>query len=92
MASNQYSKNCKIFVFPLESLESRWLTQISVYTTTNRVEMLCMMIYKIRSDIEENMITPEPKAINTQNAFRLIPGQHGKVAFKPSSLDRIKVI
>jgi hypothetical protein len=49
-----------------------------------------MMIYKIRGDIEENIINPEPRPINTQNAFRLIPG-HDKIAFKPSSLDRIKV-
>jgi len=88
----QYSKTCKMFVFPLEALDARWLTQIPIYTTSAKIDLLYMMVLKAKPGISEPPIVPEPQNITTPNAYRVIPTPgHGKIALKPSNLDRIKV-
>lgn len=60
VASMQYSKTCKVFIFPLEALDARWLTQIPIYTTSAKIELLAMLVYKTRAGVPDNAIVPEP--------------------------------
>lgn len=90
VASIQYSDSCKVFVFPINSLDSRWLTKIPIYSSTPKIELLFMLVYKLQAGQNSHPIIPEPKPLPSMDIFRLIPGR-GEIATKTTTLDRIRV-
>lgn len=81
VASMQYSKRCKLFVFPKDFLRLDWLTTLNFYivhSTHNQVELVGFVVLKlIECTSYEVSIIPEKNAIEKNSkAFKLIRSQN----------------
>ena len=78
VASMQYSKRCKLFMFPKELLKEEWLSTINFFTVkkeSGSVELVGIIVLKlVESAGYEISIIPEPLKIDN--------GQRGHKAFK----------
>ena len=91
VASQQYTPNCKLFIFLVNSACHQWLDKLPIYTTTSQVEMVFFLVYKKRSDVTEALIRPVPIPVieDTTAVYRLV-SSNNKIGFKASELSRIK--
>lgn len=89
VASQQYSENCKIFVFMVNFLSPEWLTKIPIYTSSATIEMMFFLVHKKKSETIEVPIVPKSVPLSTATAYRFIATT--KIGLKPTSLDRIRV-
>lgn len=90
VASQQYTPNCKLFIFLVNSACPQWLDKLPIYTTTAQVEMVFFLVYKKRNESPEPLIRPLPILLNEETAtvYRLVSSNQ-KIGFKLSELSRI---
>ena len=91
VASQQYSQNCKVFIFMVNSMSPEWLAKFPIYTSSGTIEMVFFLVHKKRSEVTETPIVPIPVSLTSANAYRFVAGAT-KIGLKPTSLDRIREI
>lgn len=89
VASQQYSKNCKVFIFPVNFLNPDWLSSIPIYTTTAKIEMMFVLVFKKKSDTSEVHISPKVVPLTSMIAYRFVSGS-AKIGLRQASLDKIR--
>ena len=89
VASQQYSDNCKVFIFLVNFIHTDWLASIPIYTTTAKIEMMYILVYKKKSDISEMHISPKQVPLTSMIAYRFVTGS-SKIGLKQTNLDKIR--
>lgn len=88
VGSKQYSKGCKIFMFPVQYLESQWLEQLNVTVMSKEHSMMFMLIWKI-SEKDDQLITPFLLSVEGKQAYSL-KMREGKLKASQITLDKLK--
>jgi hypothetical protein len=88
VASQQYSPNCKVFMFLVNFLKPDWLQKVAIYTTTPKIELMFFLIYKKKGESEIGM-QPRNVPLTAATAFRFVYANN-KIGLKPTTIDRIK--
>jgi hypothetical protein len=90
VASIQYSKYCKIFIFLVNWLNADWLKTLKIYSTTPKIEMMFLLVRKIKYEQVPPAIVPRSVPFNSTNAYRFTAGNQ-KIGLKPIELEKIQV-
>lgn len=88
VASKQYSKACKIFMFPREYLESQWLDRLNVIVMSKDHPMMFMLIWKV-SEKDDELISPQAIPVEGKQAYCLKITE-GKLKATHISLDKLR--
>lgn len=90
VASQSYSNNCKVFIFPISSLQNSWLKEMAIYTTTPNIDLIYFLIYKRRSNAPEKPISCEIVDIEDSKAYRIVESNN-QLYFRETTIDRLLV-
>lgn len=72
VASNQYSKSCKLFLFPLEFLQPNWMKFVPFFTSANQIDLCFFLVMKLEQAQTEKQLVPENILINTPTIFKVL--------------------
>lgn len=88
VASQQYSPNCKVFIFLVNFLKPDWLRSVAIYTTTPKIELMFFLVHKKKGETETALV-PQNVPLTVATAFRFVHANN-KIGLKPTTIDRIR--
>lgn len=92
VASTQYSKCCKIFMFPLDFMQASWIKAVPFFASVPQIDLCFFLVLKLEDGPADKPIMTENIPLTSSNIFRVYyPPTEAKAGLIKSRIDNIRV-